>query len=255
MGRTRRTRHARAAKAAESGGAAVRQRQWQYGFAILLLLAGFLFVLQVRADQALRTGAALPSRRLEDLTVLLRRQQEADRSLRDELAALRKKLDDYRTAEAGGESMTAQMRHEVAQLWVVLGRQAVQGPGLVVTLAASPRRLVTPQAQDVSAVVNELWAAGAEAVVVNGVRVLAVEGFAPAAGGVRFRTRVLRDPFKIVAIGDPATLEGALLVRGGLVDGLEGVGLNVTLSRSAHFDAPASDAPLRFHYARPAGPP
>ncbi|HEV2439656.1 MAG TPA: DUF881 domain-containing protein [bacterium] len=233
----------------------MRQRQWQYGFAILLLLAGFLFVLQVRADQALRTGAALPSRRLEDLTVLLRRQQEADRSLRDELAALRKKLDDYRTAEAGGESMTAQMRHEVAQLWVVLGRQAVQGPGLVVTLAASPRRLVTPQAQDVSAVVNELWAAGAEAVVVNGVRVLAVEGFAPAAGGVRFRTRVLRDPFKIVAIGDPATLEGALLVRGGLVDGLEGVGLNVTLSRSAHFDAPASDAPLRFHYARPAGPP
>jgi uncharacterized protein YlxW (UPF0749 family) len=233
----------------------VKGRPWQVGFAILLLLAGFLFVLQIRANQALRAGAALPSRRLEDLSVLLRRQQEADRSLRDELASLRKKLDDYRTAEAGGESMTAQMRREVTDLSFVLGRQPVGGPGLVVTVAASPRRVVTPQAQDLSAVVNELWAAGAEAMSVNGVRVLAVEGFAAARGGVRVRRWVLRDPFKIVAIGDPATLEGALLVRGGIVDGLDGVGLNVAISRSAHLDVPPSDAPTGFHYARPAGPP
>lgn len=222
---------------------------------MLLLLAGFLFVLQVRADQALRAAAALPSRRLEDLSVLLRRQQEADRTLRDELAGLRTKLDDYRAAEAGGESLADQMRREVEDLRVVVGRRPEEGPGLVVALAASPRRAVTPQAQDVSAVVNELWAAGAEAVAVNGVRVLAVEGFAADPAGVRLRDRVLHDPFRIAAIGDPATLEGALLVRGGIVDGLEGVGLNVTLARSPHLVAPASDAPLEFHYARPAGPP
>ena len=233
---------------------AVRIRQWQYGFAVMLLLAGFLFVLQVRADQALRAGAALPSRRLDDLSVLLRRQQEADRSLRDELTALRKRLDDYRAAEAGGETMAAQMRREVTQLRFVLGRVPAEGPGLVVTLAAAPQRVVTPQAQDVSAVVNELWAAGAEAISVNGARVLAVEGFAADPGGVRFRTWVLRDPFQIVAIGDPATLEGALLVRGGIVDGLEGVGLNVTLSRSTRLDVPASDAALNFRYAHPGGP-
>ncbi|HKX17138.1 MAG TPA: DUF881 domain-containing protein [bacterium] len=230
-------------------------KQWQYGFAVMLLLTGFLFVLQVRANQAVRIGAALPSRRLDDLSVLLRRQQEADRSLQDELTELHKRLDDYRAAEAGGETMTAQMRREVAQLWFVLGRVPVEGPGLVVTLAASPQRVVTPQALDVAAVVNELWAAGAEAVSVNGVRVLAVEGFAASQGGVRFRTWVLRDPFKIVAIGDPATLEGALLVRGGIVDGLDGVGLNVTLSRSDRLDVPATDASMRFQYARPAGPP
>jgi uncharacterized protein YlxW (UPF0749 family) len=233
----------------------MNQRQWQYGFAVMLLLAGFLFVLQVRADQALRAGAALPSRRLEDLSVLLRRQQEADRSLRDELAALRAKLDAYHATEAGGETMAAQMRREVAQLGFVLGRQPVEGPGLVVTVAASPQRTVTPQAGDVSAVVNELWAAGAEAVSVNAVRVLAVEGFGVDPQGVRFRRWVLHDPFKIVAIGDPATLEGALLVRGGIVDGLDGVGLNVTVSRSARLDVPASDAPLRYRYARPSPPP
>jgi uncharacterized protein YlxW (UPF0749 family) len=230
------------------------RRQWQTGFAILLLLAGFLFVIQVRANQALRAASALPSRRLEDLSVLLRRQQEADRTLRDELAALRKTLNDYRAAETGGETIADQMRRDVRDLWIVLGRRPAQGPGLVVTLAAPPRRIVTPQAQDVSAVVNELWAAGAEAVAVNHVRVLAVEGFAGDPGGVRVRDHFLRDPFRIVAIGDPATLEGALLVRGGIVDGLEGVGLNVTVARSANLRTPASDAPLQFHYARLAAP-
>lgn len=232
-----------------------RRWQWQIGFAILLLLAGFLFVLQVRGNQALRTASALPSRRLEDLSVLLRRQQEADRTLRDELAGLRKKLSDYRTAEAGGETIADQMRREVNDLWMVLGRRPVQGPGLVVTLAAPSRRVVTPQAQDVAAVVNELWAAGAEAVAVNDVRVLAIEGFAADPAGVLVRDHVVRDPFRIVAIGDPATLEGALLVRGGIVDGLEGVGLNVTVARSTHLRTPASDAPLQYNHARPAGPP
>jgi uncharacterized protein YlxW (UPF0749 family) len=233
----------------------VKRRQWQVGFAILLLLAGFLFVIQVRANQALRTASALPSRRLEDLSVLLRRQQEADRTLRDELAALRKKLDDYRTAEAGGQTITGQMRREVGELWIVLGRRPAQGPGLIVTVTAAPQAVATPQAQDVSAVVNELWAAGAEAIAVNDVRVLAVDGFSPDPHGTRTRGHVLRDPFRIVAIGDPATLEGALLVRGGIVDGLEGVGLNVTVARTASLRTPASDIPLRFTYAKPAGPP
>jgi uncharacterized protein YlxW (UPF0749 family) len=233
----------------------MKRRQWQAGFAILFLLAGFLFVLQLRANQALRAASALPSRRLEDLSVLLRRQQEADRTLRDELAALRKKLSDYHAAETGGETITDQMRHEVTDLWIVLGRRPAQGPGLVVTLTAPPRRVVAPQAQDVSAVVNELWAAGAEAVAVNSVRVLAVEGFAGDPAGVRLRKRLLHDPFRIVAIGDPATLESALLVRGGIVDGLEGVGLNVTVARSARLRIPAADAPLQFNYARPVGPP
>jgi uncharacterized protein YlxW (UPF0749 family) len=232
-----------------------RQWHWQIGFAGLLLLAGFLFVIQVRANQALRTAAALPSRRLEDLSVLLRRQQEADRTLRDELAVLRKKLSDYRAAETGGETITDQMRREVTDLWIVLGRRPAQGPGLVVTLSAPPRRVVTPQAQDVSAVVNELWAAGAEAVAVNGVRVMAVDGFAADPEGTRVRNHLLRDPFRVAAIGDPATLEGALLVRGGIVDGLEGVGLNVTVARSPSVHTPATDAPLQFHYAKPAAPP
>ena len=62
---------------------------WQRGgVTALLFLAGFLLVLQLRANQVLRAGIELPSHRLADLAVLIRRQQDSDRALRDEVAAL-----------------------------------------------------------------------------------------------------------------------------------------------------------------------
>lgn len=227
----------------------------QVGFALVLLLAGFLLVVQVRADRALRAAEALPSRRLEDLTALVRRQQETDRTLRDEIASLQAQLDSYRTAEAKGESLTLEMRRELADLRLDLGLTPVHGAGLVVVLATGPTRLTVPQAEDVSGVVNELWAAGAEAVAVNGIRVLATTGFSGPPGAVRVGGVRTVSPYSIVAIGDPAGMEDALSVRGGIVDGLRGVGLTVVLARAPDVRLPAYAGRLRFHVARPIGVP
>jgi len=227
----------------------------QLGSALLLVLMGFLIVVQVRAGRALTAGASLPSQRVEDLTVLLRRQQEADRMLRDEVASLAAKLAAYRAAEARGRSVALEMQQELAGLRVQLGLTRVRGPGLVVVVAAAPGRLAVPQAQDLSSVLNELWAAGAEAAAVNGVRVLATTGFVPAAEGVRAGGRTLRGPYTIAAIGDAAAMEGALLVRGGPVDGLRGVGLAVTLAARPDLVLPAYATPAGFRFARPATPP
>lgn len=229
----------------------MRRPQWQIGFALLLLLAGFLFVVQLRANHALRAAAALPSHRLEDLTVLIRRQQEADRVLRDEVAALKVKLDGYRTAEARGRSLALEMQGELADLRIVLGLTPLHGPGLLTTIASAPGGPAVPQAQDLAGIVNELWAAGAEAVAINGVRVLATGGFSTQGDGIRVADQMLREPFSIGAIGDPASLEGALLVRGGIVDGLRGVGLTVSLTRRSDVVLPAYTAPIGFRVARP----
>jgi uncharacterized protein YlxW (UPF0749 family) len=224
-------------------------------FALVLLLAGFLLVVQVRADRALRLAAALPSRRLGDLTALVRRQQETDRMLRDEVASLQAKLDDYRTAEMRGQSLALDMRRELSDLRVDLGLTPVHGPGLVVVLAVGPTRLTVPQAEDVSGIVNELWAAGAEAVAVNGIRIMATSGVSGPSGAIRVAGRATPGPYSIVAIGDPAGLEDALSVRGGIVDGLRGVGLTVLLSRISDVRLPAYTGRLRFRLARPVGAP
>ncbi len=229
--------------------------QWQTGFALLFLVTGFLLVVQIRANQTLRAGAALPSRRLEDLTVLVRRQQDGDRMLRDEVVALEAKLEGYRTGEAQGRSLTREMRRELNDLRNGLGLAPVHGPGLVVTLVAAPTRSAVPQAQDLAGLTNELWAAGAEAVAVNGVRVLATEGFARQEDAIRVGRQVIRDPYSVAAIGDPAAMEGALLVRGGLADGLRGVGLTIAVARAADLNLAAYTGQIPLHFARPAAGP
>jgi uncharacterized protein YlxW (UPF0749 family) len=217
----------------------------------LLFFAGFLLVLQLRADQALRAGLELPSHRLADLAVLIRRQQDADRSLRDEVAALEAKQQQILAAEAEGRSITGAMQHELAGYREALGLTPMKGPGITVTLAADAKRLSVPQAQDVAGVINELWAAGAEAVSVNGIRALATDGVGSLPRGVTIADRSTQDPYAISAIGDPAALEGALMVPGGAVDGLRGVGIAVTLVRAAEMELPASSRRPSFRIARP----
>ncbi len=171
--------------------------------------------------------------------------------LRAEVARLESKLEEYRAARVRGRSLTQEMQAELAQLRESLGFVAVYGPGLTIVLKAPHNRIVTPQAQDLAGIVNELWAAGAEAVAINGVRLTASDGIAPKGAGVRMNGRVLRDPFSVTAIGDPEALEGALLVRGGPVDGLRGIGLTVTLQRRRNVVLPARAGKRTLRLAQP----
>jgi uncharacterized protein YlxW (UPF0749 family) len=224
---------------------------WQRAVAALLFLAGFLLVWQVRAYRQVNPGASLPSYRLDDLLVLIRRQQDSDRALRDEVNALNARQQQIRLTEDQGRSVTEAMHHEIAQYRFELGMTPVEGQALAVTLAADPRHLAVPQAQDVAMMVNEMWGAGAEALAVNGIRVLATDGVLSTARGIRIGARATVQPYVIVAIGDPTVLEGALLVSGGAVEGLRGVGLTVTFRRLGNAVLPASPRKTGFGVAVP----
>src|SRR3712207_6487557 len=64
--------------------------------------------------------------------------------------------------------------------------------------------------QDVQAVVNALWAGGAEAMTIMGVRVISTSAVRCAGNTLLLHGRVYSPPFTITAIGDPARLSGAL---------------------------------------------
>jgi len=228
---------------------------WTRGFALMLFLAGLLLVFQIRANQAYRASIALPSHRLVDLAVLIRRQQESDRALGDTLAVLGAKQRQIEAAQAQGRSLVSATRRDLAEYRNALGLAPVEGPGIVIRLGADAARQSVPQAQDIAGVVNELWAAGAEAAAVNGVRVLATDGVVPLPQGVRIVGQRVADPYAIAAIGDPAVLEGALLARGGAVDGLRGVGIDVSVTRARKMVLPSYAGRLQFRFARPSSAP
>jgi uncharacterized protein YlxW (UPF0749 family) len=114
------------------------------------------------------------------------------------------------------------LAQEVSQLGIAAGAVAVVGPGLVLEVndaesvgdtsgVADPRddaqaddgRVLD---QDLQLMVNALWAAGAEAVAVNGQRLTALSAIRSAGLAILVDYRPLSPPYRISAIGDPDTL-------------------------------------------------
>ena len=70
--------------------------------------------------------------------------------------------------------------------------------------------------RDLQLVVNGLWAAGAEAIAVNGQRLSALSAIRGAGDAILVDFRPLSPPYSVLAVGDPTAL------RAGLLDGSAG---------------------------------
>ena len=120
-----------------------------------------------------------------------------------------------------------QQETEMGQAQFLAGLTPVQGPGVVVTLTDSKKRLpttlppgITPpnliHDTDINQVVNELKAAGAEAIAVNGQRLVAISAIRTAGPTILINSVPQAPPFVIQVIGDPKMLTSALNLPGGI---------------------------------------
>lgn len=105
----------------------------------------------------------------------------------------------------------------IARLEVLTGAVAVTGPGLVISVDDAPPGKVTGNEPDPASrvldidlqhLVNGLWAAGAEAVSINGQRLTATTAIRSAGQAITVDYRPLARPYVVSAIGDPKTMAG-----------------------------------------------
>jgi len=110
-----------------------------------------------------------------------------------------------------GASLTARLQ----RLGIDTGSSAVEGPGLIVSLAdrpgpADPEATGVDQgkvlSRDVFIVVNGLWQSGAEAISINGQRLTVRSPIRFAGAAILVNFRPISPPYEISAIGDPDQL-------------------------------------------------
>jgi uncharacterized protein YlxW (UPF0749 family) len=138
------------------------------------------------------------------------------------------------------------------------GLVEVRGPGLKVTLddstlKESPTGNVNDlviHSQDVQAVVNALWRAGAEAVSLNGQRLVSTSAVLCVGNTLLLNGTVHSPPFVALAIGaDHDRFEGDTLVRR-LHDDAHSFGLRFSVSTSTSLRVPAFDGPVNPRFAK-----
>jgi len=135
----------------------------------------------------------------------------------------------------------------------LLGKNAVQGEGIIVTLTdVEVGKYGKITAADLIELVNELKAAGAEAISINGHRIVStsyiidLEPFI----GINVSKREV-SPYVVKAIGDITYLESGLSQKQyGYIDTKVNGGKNVTLEKSDNIYIEAYSEALDFKYAK-----
>ena len=235
----------------------VRRRK-SFGVALAATVMTFLVVLAFRGPESASPESRLPERyRLADL---IERQQDATEALRDEVAGLRAEVDRQRAEQSSRSASVATRETKLTDLAQFAGVDAVRGPGLEVTLDDS--RLRTPpeggnvndlviHSQDVQAVVNALWRSGAEAVAINGQRLVATSAVLCVGNTLLLNGTVHSPPYVVTAIGATRDrFDTDRLVRR-LRAAASAFGLELDVQRVADLELPAYAGSTKVTYARP----
>ncbi|CAA7599911.1 Bacterial protein of unknown function (DUF881) [Acididesulfobacillus acetoxydans] len=183
-------------------------KEKRYLIALAALMVGFLFIMLLKAHGL----AGNPSAQEGTLPSLIQTEQE-NQQLAADNDKLRQELDKY----AQGESASALAKQQLRDAEMDAGLVAVHGPGIRITLddakargtQTSPENYVIHEAY-IRMLVNILWNGGAEAIAVNGQRIMSTtEVFCSGAyiqiGGTR-----QVPPYVIEAIGDAHNLQSVL---------------------------------------------
>jgi uncharacterized protein YlxW (UPF0749 family) len=223
---------------------------------VLLMGLGFLVIVQVRASRGLSGQEDVPTRNVYALATMLREERASRQSLQAQVEDLTQRLAVFERATAERRSTTEAMMRDLENLRIAAGLVSLTGPGVTVIVDAAQSPMVghaPPAVQyvDLASIVNELWAAGAEAVAVSGVRVTATTGYSEVGGTILADRQRLAPPYSIEAIGEPATLQGALQIRGGIIEGLRTLGLQISIARTASITVPAVQGLPTLRVAHP----
>ncbi len=215
--------------------------------ALLAGLLGFALVVQVRSAQQ---GSGLAGARQEDLVRILDDLTARSDRLRAEIADLERARDRLTSGVGQDAAALEESRRRADVLAILAGTAAARGPGVVVTVTDPERSVAADVLVDV---LQELRDAGAEALQVNGVRLVASSYFADRAGGVVADGTALSPPYRFVAIGDPHTLADAMAIPGGVLDLVASkAGARAAVERRDSLVVDALRALSTPRYARPA---
>ena len=226
--------------------------------AVVAVVLGLMLAIQFRSTVAGQNqNAGVPFDRAQELTVEIRQLEKEKDALQQEYNDLTYKLNQ---ANKGQAQAVQAINSELNKVRMMAGMLPVKGLGVEVVLdnrsavdgQVPDENLFAVRDDDILKVLNELRGAGAEALSVNGVRVVATSEIRLAGSFINVNlTRVL-PPYRIEAIGDQDTLKSSLEISGGVVEYLKGMEINVSVEKKKEINIPAYSGKNRFDYAKPA---
>lgn len=217
-------------------------KKGQVAISLVCVVLGIMLAVQFRSNQDFRYS--LQNQRVEDLTLRLSSAEKERDNLQIQVQEL----------QTGGTTSAK----EVQRISMGAGTIPLMGPGIVVTVEEERKSadgkasdLYILRADDMLKILNELRAGGAEAIAINNQRLITGSGISQNGQSMSINGTPFSAPFEIRAIGDPATLETSLKMRGGVIETLSFWGIKITVSQKPDVQIPAYTGGFKFQHAHP----
>ena len=226
---------------------------------VVFAIVGFLLASQLQSVRSNTQDTVASTARLETLQELYNKELDKSESLEKQVGQLQEELKLYRGQASDGNAQGQALRAELEKMEITAGLVEVTGPGVSVILSDSTAINTTGDEasylihdSDLLSVVNELRSAGAEAISLNGERLLATSEIRCTGAVVTVNGRQYAAPYVIFAIGDSTTLYNALTMRNGVVDILSQWKIQVQVTTSDQLTIPKYQGAVEYRYAQPA---
>ncbi|WP_406195741.1 DUF881 domain-containing protein [Kitasatospora sp. NBC_01560] len=225
-----------------------RLSRGQLVVAVLLFSLGLALAIQVRSTND--HHSQLRGARQEDLVRILDELDGRQQRLQQEKAELEQSLAKLENSSNQAKEAQEQTRKKVTELGVLAGTVKATGPGIVLTVDDPQGQVKADMLLDT---LQELRAAGAEAIQINDVRVVVNTYFTDVSGGgVQIDGKKVSQPYRFTVVGNPQDLTPALNIPGGVVRTLESHQARATITQQQKVVVDALVEPKTPQYAKPA---
>ncbi len=232
---------------------------WILSMALALGALGFVAAAQWNSEVQRTSYTTTAQQTLAAQAVALENEQEL---LQGQLAAVEAELASIQAESEGSQTALAEVNTELAATRLAAGLTEVTGPGVVIEIADSRRVLPVGEnpanyivlADDLRDLVVALWHAGAEAIAINGERLVATTSIYGVGSSVLVNTAFLSPPFRLEAIGagqleERFRVDGAYLGR--VAQRIEAFDLEFAMVSSTDLRLPAFIGSTGLRWAVP----
>lgn len=155
----------------------------------------------------------------------------------------------YKDETETDEDTQIALEEELANLQLLLGTTDVEGEGIEITINENSEATRKVNADDLMLIVNYLKDAGAEAIEINGQRIIDSSYFAYISETfIRINGNRIVSPYVIKAIGDPDYLKSALIGTGGYSETLQALGHEVVIETPRNVTITKYDGEITTRY-------
>lgn len=224
---------------------------------ILALLIGLIVSVQIKTTQGSDPGGLIPLAKAQGLEAELKKVRAEKEVATQRLIELEDLMEGIQKEKAQEDSILKSILDDQEKYKMAAGVVEVKGPGIIITLDdpepdefSDGYSYLMTNYESLLNLVNKLKDAGAEAISINGQRIIATTEISLAGDNVNINTIPTAPPYQVKAIGNPDTIEATITIRYGIIENLKKSGIRIEIVKQGEMNIPRYNGILKFRYAQ-----